>query len=153
MVLSKGMSHVQLTGDVWRRHHDGKWFLAAVYFCMKIFIVFPLSGKDGLRSLLDHRSLLILSFCLSFQNMNSLCKNSQTENHPLTCCNPTKMYPLSYKYMIPYELKKPSTCNLHVKGESTRYHLHFISSVSFELHSNNYHLLLTKKLKVQLRRR
>ena len=36
------MSHVKLTGNIWRWHHNGKRFLAAVYFCMKIPIVLPL---------------------------------------------------------------------------------------------------------------
>ncbi len=37
----QGMSHVQLTGDVRRRHHDGKRLLAAVYLRVKILLIQP----------------------------------------------------------------------------------------------------------------
>ena len=36
------MSHVQLAGDVRRRHHDGKRLLAPVYLRMKILLIQPL---------------------------------------------------------------------------------------------------------------
>ena len=34
----KGMSHVQLSCDVWWWHHDCEWFFAAVYLCMEVAI-------------------------------------------------------------------------------------------------------------------
>ena len=40
--IVQGMAHVQLACDVWRRHHDGKWFLTAVYLCVEILSVQPL---------------------------------------------------------------------------------------------------------------
>ena len=35
------MSHVELSCDIWRRHNDRKWFLAAIYLRMKIFFLLP----------------------------------------------------------------------------------------------------------------
>ena len=37
----QSVTHVQLTGDVWRRNYNGKGFLGFVYFCMEILIFFP----------------------------------------------------------------------------------------------------------------
>ena len=39
--IIQGMTHMQLTGYVWRRHHDGKWLFAPVYLSMKIFLLQP----------------------------------------------------------------------------------------------------------------
>ena len=44
----KGMSHVQLSCDVWWWHHDCEWFFAAVYLSMEVAIVFPLFVKTVL---------------------------------------------------------------------------------------------------------
>ena len=44
----KCMSHMQLSGYVWRRHNNGKWFLIRVYFCMKISVVHPFLVKTFL---------------------------------------------------------------------------------------------------------
>ena len=35
------MSHMQLSGNIRRRHHDRKRFFAAIYLCMKIFLLAP----------------------------------------------------------------------------------------------------------------
>ena len=39
--LIQGMSHVKLSGYVWRGHHNGKRFLVWIYFCVKIFVIQP----------------------------------------------------------------------------------------------------------------
>ena len=44
----KGMSHVQLSCDVWWWHHDCEWFFAAVYLSMEVAVVFPLFVKTVL---------------------------------------------------------------------------------------------------------
>ena len=54
------VTHMQLTGYVWRRHHNGKWFLASVYFCMKIFFVQPFLVKTVFYA------LRIIGFCQFF---------------------------------------------------------------------------------------
>ena len=35
------MAHMKLSGNVWRRHHDGKWFLVRVWLSMKILLRKP----------------------------------------------------------------------------------------------------------------
>ena len=54
------VTHMQLTGYIWRRHHNGKWFLASVYFCMKIFFVQPFLVKTVFYA------LRIIGFCQFF---------------------------------------------------------------------------------------
>ena len=42
------MSHMKLSGNIWRRHHDGKRFLTAVHFRMEIAVVLPFFVKSSL---------------------------------------------------------------------------------------------------------
>ena len=39
--IVKRMSHMQLTGNIRRRHYDGKWFSVSVYFCMEVTVLTP----------------------------------------------------------------------------------------------------------------
>ena len=39
--IIQGMSHVELSRDIWRRHNDRKRFLAAIYLRMKVFFLLP----------------------------------------------------------------------------------------------------------------
>ena len=35
------MSHMKLSRNIWRRHHNRKRFLIFIYFCVKIFLFLP----------------------------------------------------------------------------------------------------------------
>ena len=39
--IIQGMAHMQLSRNIWRRHHNGKWLFAPVYLRMKIFLLQP----------------------------------------------------------------------------------------------------------------
>ena len=39
--IVKGMSHMKLSCDIWRRHYDRKRFLTAIYLRMEIFFLLP----------------------------------------------------------------------------------------------------------------
>lgn len=41
IISSAILYYVKLSGNVWWRHHNGEWFLAAIYFCMEVTVVFP----------------------------------------------------------------------------------------------------------------
>ena len=36
------MSHMKLTCDIWRWHHNGEWLLLRIYFSMEVSLAFPL---------------------------------------------------------------------------------------------------------------
>ena len=58
------MSHVQLTGNIWRRHHNSKRFFASVHFCVKIFSSHPF----GIGPILNAGR--IISLCKFFHNLS-----------------------------------------------------------------------------------
>src|SRR5699024_8742953 len=68
--IVKGVAHVQLSGNIRRRHHRSKRFSAAVHLRMEIFLLTPfliqlwlnLFGIVGLFQVLAHSILLILAF-------------------------------------------------------------------------------------------
>ena len=39
--LVQSVSHVKLSGNIGRRHHNGKGFFIWIYFCMEITIIHP----------------------------------------------------------------------------------------------------------------
>ena len=54
--IVKSMSHVQLTGNVWRRHNNGERFFASVYIRMEVFSSHPF----GIGTILDFRRIISL---------------------------------------------------------------------------------------------
>ena len=56
----QSVAHMELTGYVWRRHYNGKRFLASVYFCMEVFLVQPFLVKTVFYA------LGIIGFCQFF---------------------------------------------------------------------------------------
>ena len=46
--IVQGMSHVELSCYIWRRHYYRKWLLAPVNLCMEILLFLPLSVESVL---------------------------------------------------------------------------------------------------------
>ena len=71
------MSHMQLTGNIWWRHHNGKRFFASVYFRMEIAVFLPFL----IETILDILRIVCLtqflthSFLLSFYTKKPSVQN------------------------------------------------------------------------------
>ena len=63
--IVQGMAHMQLAGNVRRRHHDGEWFLIRIDFGMEIAAVYPFL----IQTLFD--ALRIVGLCKFFAHGNS----------------------------------------------------------------------------------
>ena len=68
----QGMSHVQLSRNVWRGHNNGKWFFVSVYLGMEVFVVQPFLVNTVFQP------FRVISFCKFFAHSSSSLRLLET---------------------------------------------------------------------------
>ena len=116
--IVQGMSHMELSRDIRRGHHDGEGLFAPIHLSMEIFLFHPLLIQSVLNT------VRIIGFCQFFVHTYSLLRLRRINGlsrAPVknSACRALRGHPSG---PLPATYKKPSAVPT-AKGVFTRYHL------------------------------